>query len=103
MNIATHPQEYDETFDVIVIGYGFAGAMTALTAADNGATVLLAEKAENPGGISICSGGAMRGARNAEKAFAYLKETNGGRTPDDVTKALADGMAQIESDVIELA
>ena len=95
--------KFDETFDVIVIGYGFAGALAAITAADNGASVLLAEKAEHPGGISICSGGAMRGARDAEKAFAYLKETNGGRTPDDVTRVLADGMAQIEADVIELA
>ena len=95
--------DFDEVFDVIIIGYGFAGALAAITAADNGASVLLAEKAEHPGGISICSGGAMRGARDAEKAYAYLRETNGGRTPDDVTRVLADGMAQIEADVIELA
>jgi glycine/D-amino acid oxidase-like deaminating enzyme len=51
--------DFDEIFDVIIIGYGFAGALAAITAADNGASVLLAEKAEHPGGISICSGGAM--------------------------------------------
>ena len=103
MNDVTNKAEFDEVFDVIVIGYGFAGALTAITAADSGAKVLLAEKAEHPGGISICSGGAMRGARDPEMAFAYLKETNGGRTPNDVTRALADGMACIEEDVIELA
>lgn len=53
MDTLTNPPEFDETLDVIVIGYGFAGALTAITAADNGATVLLAEKAENPAGISI--------------------------------------------------
>jgi len=95
--------EFDETFDVIVIGYGFAGALAAITAADAGRKVLLAEKAAHPGGISICSGGALRGAHDAGAAFAYLKATNGGRTPDDVLRVLADGMARIEDDVRALA
>ena len=95
--------EFDETFDVVVVGYGFAGALAAITAADQGASVLLAEKAENPGGISICSGGAMRGAHNADDAFAYLQATCGGRTPDDVLRVLADGMAGIKDEVIRLA
>ncbi len=103
MNEINAPFKFEEAFDVIVIGYGFAGALTAITAADNGAKVLLAEKAEYPGGISICSGGAMRGARDLDKAFSYLQATNDGRTPDDVTRALAEGMVQIESEVIALA
>ena len=44
MNTWTNPPEFDETFDVIVIGDGFTGALTAITAANNSATVLLAEK-----------------------------------------------------------
>jgi len=96
-------QQFDETFDVIVLGYGFAGALAAITAADEGAKVLLAEKAPNPGGISICSGGSMRGAHDADAAFAYLKATNGGRTPDDVLRVLADGMAGIDAEVQRLA
>ena len=103
MNEINAPLKFDEAFDVIVIGYGFAGALTAITAADNGAKVLLAEKADYPGGISICSGGAMRGARDLDKAFSYLQATNGGRTPDDVTRALAKGMVKIESEVSALA
>ena len=55
MDTLTNPLEFDETFGVIVIGYGSAGALTAITAADNGAIVLLVEKAENPAGISIFS------------------------------------------------
>ncbi|MBT5456709.1 MAG: FAD-binding protein, partial [Rhodospirillaceae bacterium] len=94
---------FDEEFDVIVLGYGFAGALAAITAADSGCRVLLAEKAENPGGISICSGGAMRSAHDADEAFAYLKATNGGRTPDDVVRVLADGMTTIEAEVRKLA
>ena len=94
---------FDEEFDVIVLGYGFAGALAAITAADDGCRVLLAEKAANPGGISICSGGAMRSAHDADEAFDYLKATNGGRTPDDVIRVLAQGMTTIEADVRKLA
>ena len=57
-------------------------------------TVLLAEKQAVPGGISICSYGSMRCARSADDAFAYLKATNTGRTPEDVLRVLADGMAK---------
>ena len=46
---------FDEVFDVVVVGYGFGGAVAALSAHDCGAEVLLAEKMPNPGGISICS------------------------------------------------
>ena len=79
--------------DVIVVGYGFAGGIAAIEAADRGASVLVCEKMPNAGGLSICSGGTIRCASNAEGAFQYLKATNAGRTPDDVLKALADGMA----------
>ena len=34
---------YDETFDVIVVGYGYAGGISALEAAQHGARVLLIE------------------------------------------------------------
>jgi len=94
---------FDETYDIIVIGYGFAGAIAAITAADAGSRVLLAEKEPTPGGISICSGGAMRSAHDADEAFAYLKATNAGRTPDDVLRVLADGMENMEIEVRKLA
>jgi succinate dehydrogenase/fumarate reductase flavoprotein subunit len=95
--------KFDKVFDVVVVGYGFAGGVSAIWAAEGGAKVLLAEKAEKPGGISICSGGAMRSAHNAEDAFAYLKATNAGRTPDDVLLELAKGMAGMEAQMRQLA
>src|SRR5580658_344836 len=94
---------FDETFDVVVIGYGFAGAFTAISAADAGARVLLAEKQPDPGGISICSYGSMRCAHDADDAFGYLKVTNAGRTPDDVVRVLAAGMTETEDYGRELA
>ena len=96
-------KQFDETYDVVIAGFGLAGGIAAITAADAGAKVLLIEKSEVPGGLSICSYGAVRSARDPESAYAYLKSTNDGRTPDDVLRALAEGMCGLEAYVRELA
>jgi succinate dehydrogenase/fumarate reductase flavoprotein subunit len=93
----------NETFDVIVAGFGFGGAISALNAAQCGAKTLLIEKSTQPGGLSICSYGAVRSAADPDKAFQYLKATNAGRTPDSVVRALAEGMCDVERYVRELA
>lgn len=49
----------NETYDVVVVGSGAAGAMAALRAADQGLTVLIVEKAHKFGGTSATSGGVM--------------------------------------------
>jgi succinate dehydrogenase/fumarate reductase flavoprotein subunit len=95
--------DFDETFDVVVVGYGFAGGVSAVQAARSGARVLLIEKMPDPGGISICSHGAICSTRKPDEAFAYLKATNAGRTPDDVLRAFAQGMNQVEAYFRELA
>ena len=82
-------------FDVIVVGFGFAGAIAAIAAHDSGARVLLIEKQPGPGGISVCSAGGIRYTEAADDAFAYLKSTNAGTTPDDVLERLASGMAEM--------
>ena len=61
---------WHEEADVVVIGYGYAGAVAALEAHDAGADVLLIEKMPDPGGISITSGGNVR-----------MVEECGGRLP----------------------
>ena len=79
---ATPPRaatSFDETFDVVVVGYGYAGAISALEAARAGAKVLLIEKSSVPGGISICSYGAVRSASDPDAAYRYLSTTNAGR------------------------
>ncbi|WP_246226036.1 FAD-dependent oxidoreductase [Chelativorans xinjiangense] len=81
--------------DVVVVGYGYAGAAAALSAASSGARVLLLEKAATPGGISICSGGGVRAATDEDNAFAYLKATCAGKTPDPILRRLAEGMVRM--------
>jgi len=94
--------QFDESFDVVVAGFGLAGGIATLNAAQAGASTLLIEKSPVPGGLSICSYGAVRSAHDPEQAFAYLKATNDGRTPDDVLRVLAEGMCDIERYVREL-
>jgi len=48
-----------ETFDVIVVGSGGAGAMAALRAAEQGLSVLIVEKTNKYGGTSATSGGVL--------------------------------------------
>ncbi len=94
--------KFDESYDVIVAGFGLAGGIAALNATQAGAKTLLIEKAPVPGGLSICSYGAVRSARDPQEAFTYLKTTNDGRTPDDVLRVLAEGMCGLETYVRQL-
>jgi 3-oxosteroid 1-dehydrogenase len=70
-----------ETFDVVVIGSGAAGAMAALRSADQGMKVLIVEKEQKFGGTSATSGGVMwipnhqldgDKGDSREATFAYL-------------------------------
>lgn len=51
------PSEWDEEFDVVVIGSGFAGLAAAHEAKKAGASVVVLEKMRVPGGNSIINGG----------------------------------------------
>lgn len=71
-----------ETFDLIVVGSGAAGAMAALRGAELGLSVLIVEKAHKFGGTSATSGGVMwvpdHGLNgdvgdSAEEALRYLR------------------------------
>src|SRR5205085_2501099 len=92
-----------EAADVVVVGYGYAGAVAAIEAHDAGAEVLLIEKMPDPGGISITSGGNVRIVGDAEDGFRHLQATNAGTTPDSVLRALAAGMQQIPAYFAKIA
>jgi len=56
------PEKWDDEADVIVVGYGAAGAAAAVEAYDAGADVLILEKLPTPGGDTILCGGAVYAA-----------------------------------------
>ena len=62
-------RSYDETFDVVVVGYGFAGSIPALEASRAGARVLLIEKTGVPGGTGR---GAVRRPRHGAAGCATV-------------------------------
>ncbi len=90
-------------FDVVVVGFGYAGGAAAIAAHDAGARVLLIEKQAAPGGISVCSAGGVRCSDRPEDALAYLLATNGGTTPEPVLRRLAEGMAEMPAYIGGLA
>ena len=51
------PKKWDETYDVVVIGSGFAGLAAAIEARNAGATVVVIDKMPVHGGNSIINGG----------------------------------------------
>ena len=53
------PKQWDATYDVIVIGSGFAGLAAAIEAKKAGANVVVLEKMVTPGGNSIINGGIL--------------------------------------------
>lgn len=85
---------WDSEYDVVVLGYGAAGANAAITAADAGVKVLLAEKCAEgyEGGNSKYSGQGIQCFTDADQAFVYYKSLRGlWDTPSDaVIKAYID-------------
>jgi succinate dehydrogenase/fumarate reductase flavoprotein subunit len=65
--------QWDDTADVVVIGYGIAGACAALEARRAGADVLVVERASGGGGASALSAGIfyLGGGTAVQKAVGY--------------------------------
>lgn len=94
---ATAPADFDEEFDIIVVGAGIAGTAAAITVAleGNGASCLLLEKGDTPGGCSpFCGGGAIC-TDDPEALAVYLKDCSGEFGPDSTfIEAYAQGFAE---------
>jgi succinate dehydrogenase/fumarate reductase flavoprotein subunit len=99
----TPSEPFSESWDVVVIGFGYAGGVAAVEAHDAGARVLLLEKMSAPGGISVCSAGGVRVAFDEEAAFGYLHATNAGSSPESVLRQLARGMVSLPEQLRGLA
>ena len=75
VSAAEAPAKWDEDFDVVVIGSGFAGLAAAIEAKDAGASVVVLEKMRVPGGNSIINGGVMAVAGSFIQAEKGIKDS----------------------------
>jgi 3-oxosteroid 1-dehydrogenase len=89
--LATPPRKWDEQADVVIVGYGGAGAVTAIEAADAQASVLVLEK--NPADRHFCntnvSGGIFISPTDTEGAFQYIKACIGDTVDDEMCRLWA--------------
>jgi len=91
------------TTDVVVVGAGGAGLVSAINVHDHGARVIVLEKMKNPGGITILAGGGIKAATDADAAAQYLTRTQGGRVGDALIRAFAQGLVELRGYLTELA
>ena len=73
---AALPKKWDETFDVVVIGSGFAGLAAAYEAKKAGASVVVLEKMRTPGGNSIINGGVVAAAGSPLQEQQGIKDSS---------------------------
>jgi 3-oxosteroid 1-dehydrogenase len=93
----------NETYDVVVVGSGAAGAMAALRAAERGLSVLIVEKAHKFGGTSATSGGVLwvpdhrlvPNDDDREKTMAYLEAIMTGPVQRDRLDAYLDSAPEM--------
>lgn len=96
---------YDETiawngeYDVVVIGFGAAGASAAIAAADAGANVLIVEKAplgEEGGNSRVCGQFVINGRGDQEATKAYYEQLFGEfEVPEEVLDVWSENVANI--------
>lgn len=94
--------QWDHAVDVLVVGSGAAGLSTAVVAAHDGASVLVAEKSELLGGTSATSGGgvwipcsphaaALGQQDDADEAFQYIRTLSDTGVSDERIRAYVAG------------
>jgi len=76
---------WDEVADVVVVGFGAAGACAAIEAGAGGADVMIVERASGPGGTSALAGGHfyLGGGTPVQEACGFED------TPEDMYRYLA--------------
>lgn len=97
---------YDAETDVLIVGFGCAGAAAAYEAASAGADVLVLERAGGPGGSSALSGGelylgggtpvqhACGFEDSADDMFGYLAAALGPHADEEKLRLYCDGSAE---------
>lgn len=92
-------QKWDYESDVVVIGFGGAGACASIEAHDAGARVLLLEKMPMglEGGNTCASGGGVVDPYDKEKAVAHIVALGMGVSPFELVRPYVDTIAGVHN------
>ncbi|WP_080797526.1 FAD-binding protein [Arabiibacter massiliensis] len=91
-------ENWDAEYDVVVLGFGAAGANAAVAACEEGASVLLTDKAPegSEGGNSAASGQFVMATDDSEQLYNYLTTLMGkfNNWDNEAVQAYCDGCAE---------
>ena len=79
---------WDKQADVVVVGYGGAGAAAAITVAEAGDHVVILEKAPEPGGNTSVSSGFLRVPSDTDKTAQFLQAVGSGSIDEKMATVL---------------
>lgn len=103
---ASHAREYDskmhwdKTTDVLVLGYGGAGACCAIEAHDKGRDVLIVEKMPRASGNTAVSSGGFMIPDDINVAYEYLRQTYDfakAEKDDELLRAFCRGTGELKA------
>jgi succinate dehydrogenase/fumarate reductase flavoprotein subunit len=87
--------KWDYETDVLIVGYGAAGANAAIAAHDAGARAMIIEKLAFPGGNSGVCAGAMVIPESLEEAIQYYRALSFGTAEEEMIRSFAEEMVGI--------
>ncbi|MFC1932153.1 FAD-binding protein [Chloroflexota bacterium] len=88
--------QWDKETEVVIVGYGGTGAVSAITVSEEGGKAIILEKAPESGGnTSVCTGG-MKYTTDTLQAAIYVKNIGLGTIDDETAKAFAEQWAKLK-------
>lgn len=96
--------KWDGEFDVVVVGFGAAGASAAISAAESGAQVLIIDKASegHEGGNSRYCAQLFVSVNDVAKGLEHYQALRGDfYTPDDVLRTYVEGLYGVKDTLVE--
>lgn len=90
------PDHWDHQCDLVIVGFGGAGATCAVKATELGADVIVLEKGSQGGGNSACIAGSLvLAVDDRQRSYEYVDWLCAGQTPPEVINAYLDGLDRI--------
>ncbi len=90
------PEKWDREVDVVIVGYGGAGAVAAITVGEAAGKALLLEKAPEPGGSTSTATGGMRYIVDVRQAAQFIKNVGLGSVDDETARAFAETWVEMK-------